>query len=148
MTNWDLFKEMDNLRREVDEAFKHFGMGRFLTPPFLPGVGTADFPRINLSEDANNFYVEALVPGISPADLELNVMQGTLTLSGERKESDAGKGTWHRRERGSGKFLRTIDLPAAVNQDKVEAQYRNGVLMITLPKAESVKAKRISVRAS
>ncbi len=148
MASGDLFREMENLRREVDAAFNHFGAGRLLTSAFLPGIGTGDFPRINLSEDANNFYVEALVPGIEPKDLELNVMQGTLTLSGERNESEAGKRTWHRRERGTGKFLRTIELPTAVNQEKVDAEYRNGILMITLPKAESVKAKRISVRAS
>lgn len=147
MVSWDLFEEMENLRREVDDAFRHFGMGRLLTPTFLPGLGTGDFPRINLSEDENNFYVEALVPGIEPEDLELNVMQGTLTLSGERKESGNDNQTWHRRERGAGKFMRTIELPAALNTERVDAEYRNGVLTVTLPKAEAAKPKKIAVKA-
>lgn len=148
MARWDLFREMDMLRREVDEAFRSFGMGRLLDPAFIPGIGTGDYPRINLSEDDNGFYVEALVPGLEPQDIELNVMQGTLTLSGERKESATNQRTWHRRERGMGKFLRTIELPTAVDADHVSAEYRNGVLAITLPKAEEVKPKKITVRAN
>jgi HSP20 family protein len=147
MANWDLFREMDRLRKEVDSAFNDFGFGRLRTPAFLPGVGSANMPRINLSEDENNFYIEALVPGLDPKDLELSVMQGTITLSGERKEERGANRVWHRRERGAGKFMRTIELPTAVDNEKVEAEYRNGMLLVTLPKAESVKAKRISVKA-
>lgn len=147
MANWDLFREMDELRREIDQAFRGFGMGRFLTPAFLPGIGIGDFPRINLSEDENNFYVEALLPGLDPKDLDLNIMQGALTLSGERKESESGGRTWHRRERGAGKFLRTVELPKAVNPEKVDAEYRNGVLTVTLAKSEEVKPKKISIKA-
>ncbi|KIH77735.1 HSP20 family protein [Geoalkalibacter ferrihydriticus] len=148
MARWDLFREMDMLRREVDEAFRSFGMGQVLNPAFMPGIGTGDYPRINLSEDDNSFYVEALVPGLEPQDIELNVMQGTLTLAGERKEGATNQRTWHRRERGTGKFLRTIELPAAVDSEKVSAEYHNGVVAITLPKAEAVKPKKISVRAN
>ncbi|WP_305046761.1 Hsp20/alpha crystallin family protein [Geoalkalibacter sp.] len=148
MARWDLFREMDMLRREVDEAFRSFGMGQLLGPAFIPGIGTGDYPRINLSEDNDAFYVEALVPGLEPQDIELSVMQGTLTLSGERKEGATNQRTWHRRERGTGKFLRTIELPAAVDSEKVGAEYRNGVLAITLPKAEAMKPKKISVRAN
>jgi len=146
MESWDLFREMENLRREVDRAFSHIGMGRFLSPTFFPGLGTRDFPRINLKEDENCFYVEALVPGIDPQDLDLNIMQGALTISGERKESDVGQRTWHRRERGAGKFLRTIELPKTVNTEQVDAEYRNGILTVTLSKAEEAKPKKIAVK--
>jgi HSP20 family protein len=84
---------------------------------------------------------------MEPKDLELNVMQGTLTLSGERKESGNDNRTWHRRERGAGKFMRTIELPAALNTERVDAEYRNGVLTVTLPKAEAAKPKKIAVKA-
>lgn len=146
MARRDLFREMESLRKEIDNAFGHFGVGRLLSPAFLPGIGTGDYPRINLSEDENNFYLEAMSPGIEPKDLNLSVMQGTVSLSGERKEKMGNERTWHRHERGAGKFMRTIELPMAVNNDKVDAEYRNGMLLITLPKAESVKAKRIEVR--
>lgn len=148
MASWDLFREMDDLRREIDQAFRGFGMGRILSPVFLPGLGTGDFPRLNLSEDENNFYVEALVPGLDPKDLDLNVMQGALTLSGERKENGNDNRTWHRRERGAGRFLRTIEIPMAVNAEKVDAEYRNGILTVTLPKAEEAKPKKIAVKAN
>ncbi|WP_029917357.1 Hsp20/alpha crystallin family protein [Pelobacter seleniigenes] len=147
MAQWDLFQEMDKLRRELDNAFRGVGMG-FTQPSFLPGIGTGDYPRFNLSEDENNYYVEALVPGIDPQDLDLNVMQGTLSLSGERKEHKIENGTWHRHERGAGKFMRSIELPDNIDSGKVDAEYRNGLLLITLPKQEQAKPKKISVRAN
>ena len=146
MAGWDLFQEMDMLRREIDQAFK--GIGRnYLNPSFLPGIGTGDYPRVNLSEDENNYYLEALVPGIDPKDIDLNVMRGTLSLSGERKEDRVEGKTWHRHERGFGKFMRTIELPDAIDSSNVDAEYRNGVLLITLPKPQSVKPKKITVKA-
>jgi len=147
MAGWDLFQEMDMLRREIDQAFR--GVGRnTLSPSFLPGIGTGDYPRINLSEDEESYYIEAVVPGIDPKALDLNLMQGTLTLSGERKADEKAGHTWHRHERGAGKFMRTIELPNSVDGTKVDAEYRNGVLLVTLPKHQSVKPKKISVRAN
>ncbi|HKJ05699.1 MAG TPA: Hsp20/alpha crystallin family protein [Geopsychrobacteraceae bacterium] len=146
MARMDLFREMENLQREIDHTFGHFGVGRRLSPSFLPGIGTGDYPRINLSEDEESFYLEAMSPGINPKELSLNVMQHTLNLSGERKQEKESKCTWHRNERGSGKFMRTIEFPTAINIEKADAEYHNGMLLITLPKAESVKPKRIEIR--
>ncbi|MEJ2201113.1 MAG: Hsp20/alpha crystallin family protein [Desulfuromonadaceae bacterium] len=146
MANWDLFREMDALRREIDEAFRGFGMSQFQRPTFFPGLGTGDFPRINLSEDEHNLYVEALVPGLTPQDLDLNILHGALTLSGERKENGTDHRTWHRRERGNDRFLRTIELPTPVDVAKVDAEYHNGILTVTLPKAEEAKPKKIAVK--
>jgi HSP20 family protein len=146
MTNWDLFQEMDMLRREMDQAFRGLGRGVF-TSSFLPGLGIGGYPRINLSEDEEHYFVEALIPGIDPQDIDLNVMQRTLSLSGEREELENKGYTWHRRERGAGKFMRTIDLSANIDPGKVEAECKNGVLLITLPKVESEKPKKISLRA-
>ncbi len=147
MTGWDLFQEMDMLRREIDQAFRGVGRHSFY-PSFLPGISAGDYPRVNLNEDENNYYIEALVPGIDPKDLDLNLLQGTLTLSGERKASENNGQTWHRHERGNGKFMRTIELPDSVDGSKVDAEYRNGILLITLAKPQSEKPKRISVRAN
>ena len=147
MAGWDLFQEMDMLRREIDQAFRGVGRGT-LNPSFLPGVGTGDYPRVNLSEDEESYYIEAVVPGLDPTDLDLNLMHGTLTLSGERKVDEKKGHTWHRHERGAGKFMRTIELPNSVDGAKVDAQYRNGILLITLPKQPSAKPKKISVRAN
>lgn len=144
MAEFDLFQEMDMLRRELDQVFRGVGGGT----PFLPGIGAGEYPRMNLSEDDNNYYVEALVPGIDPDDLDLNLMRGALTLSGERQEDEDNGRTWHRHERGAGKFMRTLELPDTIDSSKVDAEYRDGVLMITLAKPQSEQPKKISVRAN
>ncbi|MEJ2201958.1 MAG: Hsp20/alpha crystallin family protein [Desulfuromonadaceae bacterium] len=146
MANWDIVHELENLRREIDDVFHGFGTTRGLGPAFLPRVSGREYPCLNLSEDENNLYVEALVPGLEPQHIDLNVMRGSLTIAGERKESGAAGHTWHRRERGSGAFLRSLELPVPVNTERVSAQYRNGILTITLPKVEEVKAKKIAVK--
>jgi HSP20 family protein len=92
--------------------------------------------------------VEAELPGIPKERLELFVHEGNqLTLRGERSAPETGKGVWHRQERGLGRFIRTITLPAAVNADKVQAHFEQGVLTVTLPRAEEAKPRRIPVQA-
>ncbi len=148
MAMWDVLREMENLRRDIDSAFRGFGRPQFGEAGFIPGLGVTEYPQINLAEDSDNIYVEALVPGLDPKDLELTVMRGTLTLQGERKEADGRKKAWHRNERGAGRFLRTVEIPAEVEADKVRAEYRNGVLTATLPKAEMAKPKKIDVKVA
>lgn len=143
----DIFREMESLRREIDSAFRGFGTGNFMEPSFLPGISSRKSPQINMTHDENNFYAEILVPGIDPKDLELTVMRGVLTISGERKETHEEK-TWHRRERGLGKFMRTLDLDCEVDTNKVTAKYENGVLFVTLPKHEDSKPKKVSVKVN
>lgn len=150
MANWDLFREMENLRREFDQAFSGAGFGRLLDPAFMPGLGARRYPRINLREDQDHIYVDALLPGVDPKGLEMTVLRGTLTLAGERKEVEGEQqpSAWHRRERGTGKFLRTVELPVEVDVDKVQADYRNGLLTVRLPKAEAAKPRRIAVKVA
>ncbi len=147
MAMLDLFREMDNLRRDIDTVFRGLGRTTPFEPSFLPGLGAGRHPQINLREDSDSLYVDALVPGIDPKDLELSVLRNTLTLSGVRRELGE-KATWHRNERGSGKFLRTIELPVEVDAAKVKAECRNGVLRVTLPKSEAARPKKISVKPS
>jgi HSP20 family protein len=137
---------MEGLRQEIDDAFKGFGMGRFLEPSFLPGISTARFPQVNLARDTDNLYAEVVLPGLSAKDLELSVMRNVLTLSGERKGEVQTDRIWHRRERGAGKFMRTIDLPTEVDTNKVSAKFQNGLLLVTLPIVEQAKPKKISVK--
>jgi len=146
MNNWNLFREMDQMRREMDEIFNNVGLGKILEPAFLPGIGARRTPRFNLREDENSFYLSALLPGVDPKQLEMNVVGNSLTLSGERPEQviDA-RATWHRRERGAGKFLRTIELPTEVDAGRVAAEYHDGVLEVSLPKAEAAKPKQIAI---
>ncbi len=148
MLTTNLFREMENLRREIDDAFRGVRWGRTFEPEFLPGLGLSSYPQVNLTEDENNLYVEALVPGVDSNDLDLNVMNRTLTLAGERKPVARQGVTIHRNERGDGKFLRTIELPVDIDSRQVKADFSNGVLTVTLPKAEAAKPRKITVKAS
>jgi HSP20 family protein len=147
MTIMDLLREMEGLGREADDLFRSFGPSRTLESSFATALGGRRYPRVNLREDADNLYVEALMPGIDGKTLEMTVLGNTLTISGERKNEVGKKATWHRRERGIGKFMRTLDIPAEVNVDQVRADYKEGMLKVTLPKAPSARPKQIKIKA-
>lgn len=136
------FREMERLRREMNALFDQVDRG--------PRLGLAGgYPAMNAWANADGVIITAELPGIDPDDLEIAVQNNTLTLSGQRgQEALDEEITYHRRERGSGQFQRTFQLPFEVEADEVEASYTNGVLSITLPRAESDKPKKIQVRAS
>jgi HSP20 family protein len=152
MAQWNPFEEMEALRREIDRAFADFGRGEnpLYKVAFLPGIGPRRYPLINLSEDKDRLYIEALTPGVDPKSLNVTVMQNRLTLSGEKSPigSDVKPEAFHRNERASGKFLRTLDLPVEVDDSSVEAEYKNGLLRVTVPKAEKAKPKQITVNVA
>jgi HSP20 family protein len=106
------------------------------------------FPAVNLWEDAGFMYVEAEVPGLDMKDLEITVAGDELTVKGHRETLDAREYTYHRRERGTGEFARTLRLPVEINADQVEATLVDGVLRIKAAKAEAAKARKIKVTAS
>ena len=148
MRNWNLLKELEQLHREIDDVFHGAGLGQLFGQVVEPGYGSRGYPRINLREDADHVYVEALLPGIDPQHVEMNMLGNTLTLSGERSaaEQQSSESLWHRRERGTGTFLRTIELPVDVDVDKIKAESRHGLLRVTLPKAPAAKPKKISIK--
>jgi HSP20 family protein len=152
MATLNPFDEFEQLRREVDRAFEQFGFGSPSTPQvaFLPGVGPRRYPMINLLEDKDNLYVEALTPGLDPKSLNVTVQQNRLTVSGEkiRLPAEAKPEAIHRNERASGRFVRTIDLPVEVSEEGIQAEYRNGLLVATLPKAEKARPKQINVKVA
>ncbi len=147
MRNWDLFREMEQFHRDIDEVFHGTGSGRMFRP-FESDLGGRHFPRVNLREDNDNIYVEALLPGVDPNEVEISMLGNTLTISGERQlAADETNGRiWHRRERSFGKFLRTIELPVNVDVNKINAEAKHGLLRITLPKMAEAKPKRIDIK--
>jgi HSP20 family protein len=103
-------------------------------------------PALDVYEDKDQFVVKAELPGMKKEDIDVSLHKGSLTISGERKsESEGTEGGVYRSERYFGRFQRTLDLPASVEMDKVAAEYRDGILSLTLPKAEEAKPKQISV---
>ncbi|MEM9522520.1 MAG: Hsp20/alpha crystallin family protein [Pseudomonadota bacterium] len=107
------------------------------------------FPALNVWQNAETAAVTAELPGVEPSDIEMTVKDNVITLSGERKAPEVAQGTtWHRRERGYGKFTRTIHLPFEADTDKVEARFRNGVLQIVVGRAEKDKPRQIKIEAA
>lgn len=149
MASWDVFRELDNLRRDMDEAFRGAGIYRPLTSAFLSPAGARRFPLVNFSEDEGHVYVDALVPGVDPRETDLTVLRNTVTISGERKPFVEQKGQIvHRSELGSGRFSRTLELPVDIDPNKVNAEYRDGIMRISLAKAEHAKPKKIAISLS
>ena len=104
------------------------------------------YPLINVSQDGENYYVRSEIPGVNLEDLEVSVTGRSLTVAGERKfEAAEPKVNYHRRERQSGKFRRQFNLPTDLDTEKVQAQYRHGILMLVLPKAESAKPRKVAI---
>jgi HSP20 family protein len=143
---------MEALRRDIDRAFNHAGIANepLFRTAFLPGRAARRYPLINLSEDHDYVYIEALAPGVDPSTVDLAVLRNVLTISGEKRRhpEDIKPEAFHRSERAAGKFVRTIELPAEVDADHVKAEYKHGIFMMTLPKAASSKPKQINVRVS
>lgn len=133
-------QEMERLRNEMNQLFADFFPGRM----GISRVGV--FPALNMTEDANNIYIRAELPGIKPEAMDISVEGETLTLRGERKLGEPEGVSYHRRERESGRFRRIVTLPSRINPDSVEASFKDGVLKIVLPKAEEARPKQIEVK--
>jgi HSP20 family protein len=104
-------------------------------------------PSVDVWQDSEAVFAELDLPGVNPADLDVTVTDGNvLTIQGERKTGEVEKEAWVRRERGHGKFARTVELPFPVDASKVEAKYEAGVLRVTLPKSEAAKPRKIAVK--
>jgi HSP20 family protein len=117
--------------------------------PFLKAQGLRSagvFPAVNIYDDGESFLVRAEIPGVDKDGLEVTVKSDQLTVRGERKiASVKGKASYHRRERESGQFRRTVTLPQPVDADKISANYKNGVLEVTLPRLAEAQPRKISI---
>jgi HSP20 family protein len=110
---------------------------------------TRAYPAVNLWEDDDNIFAEAELPGLNEENLEIFVSDhNQLTIQGERKLDENQRGSWHRRERGFGRFSRVFTLPAPVDAESVEARLESGVLTLTLPKSVAAKPRKIAVKAN
>jgi HSP20 family protein len=115
----------------------------------LDGPARRVFPAVNLWQGPEAVTVTAELPGMEPGDIEISVKDDLLTLSGERKAPAVPDGAhWHRRERGFGKFSRTIRLPFAAREDRIDARMAHGVLRIAIARPEELKPKKIEIKAA
>lgn len=135
-----IWQEMDQLQREMNRLFDATSTGRVINSP--------SYPAINIWTNEEGQLISAEMPGIHPDDIDIDVTGDALSISGERKPHEVTKeARYHRRERNYGAFSRTIQLPFMVDTNKVEANFKNGVLLIALPRAEAGKPKKITIKS-
>lgn len=130
------------LRDEMDRLFEDF----FENVPSVGPFGRRAFPAFNIWEEDAKLYLEAELPGLKLDDIELYMDGNELTVKGQRQDAGDEGVSFHRRERGVGPFSRVVRLPVEVDAEKVEATLRDGVLTITLPKAQAALPRRIEVK--
>ena len=144
-----VWNEIETMWNEVDRALTSLR----LTPAVAgPEQGSGSYPSIRLHEGPDAFYVEAMVPGVDPETLKLSVVRRTLTLAGEKTspvaETDAEPKVFHRRERLAGRFERRLNLPVAVDTEKVSARYADGLLSVTLPRLAQDTPRQVTIQAA
>ncbi len=132
------FQELDQMRRKMDQL-----MG---STPFATCRNANVFPPVNVSEDQDNFYLQAELPGVGSNNLDLQADAKSVAISGKRDTAgDKENFKYHRRERSAGQFSRMIALSGEIESAKVTAKLENGILLLTLPKAEAVKPRQITI---
>jgi len=145
IVRWRPYREVSGLQSEMNRLIENF-FGRTEA-----GEGEASFPtwgpRVDIHEMEEKYLFEVEIPGVDKADVKLSVKDDTLTIEGEKKyaHDDQEGCNCHRQERVFGKFRRAFTMPTAVEADKITANYKNGVLLVELPKKEAAKPKEISI---
>ena len=145
LSNWPTLDRWSNLRDELNSLFDL---------PFLSNFNRQDLfsgwsPALDLYQNNDNLIAVVELPGMRKEDIEISLHDGILTIGGERKsETNANGENATRTERFTGKFRRSITLPTRVDANKVNATYKDGILTVTLPKAEEAKPKQIQVNVS
>lgn len=138
---FDPFSEMQRLQREMHRIYNALTDSQEASRP--AGV----YPHLNITEDEDNYYVRAELPGVNPEDIEITTQDNDLIINGERKIPLEGEEvSYHRREREARSFRRITSLPTHFESGKVAAVCKNGLLTITLPKAAAAKARQIDVK--
>lgn len=130
------FNTLYDLPRTIEKFFDE------LWSPLEISQRRMAYPPINIAEDENNIYVVVELPGVDVNDLDLTISDKSLILKGERKSDE---GEYIRQERPIGKFQRIINFNVDIQRDNIKAKMKNGILEITLPKAEEVKPKKIQI---
>lgn len=135
---FDPLRELFRLQRDMNRLFGE-----------STGPAAGEYPAINLWTGDNDVVLTAELPGVEPDDLDISVKERTLTIRGTRKADTLQEGeTCHRQERGVGSFVRNVQLPFTIDENRIEAKLDKGVLHLTLPRAEAEKPRKIDVKTA
>lgn len=144
LMRWEPAREMMTLREAMDRLFDD----AFTRPLSVRDGWTMASPAIDMYQTDNEVVVRASIPGIKADEVQIDVTGDVLTLKGEVKQEEERKDrAWHIREQRFGSFERSVALPTSVKSDQAEAVFENGILTITLPKADEVKPRTINIQA-
>ncbi|MDH3973254.1 MAG: Hsp20/alpha crystallin family protein [Deltaproteobacteria bacterium] len=144
IVKWDPFKDMITLRDRMDRLFED-SLARLRGGEDDMGH-SAWAPAVDIYETADTLVIKAEIPGVEKEDISVEVKENALYLKGERKfEKEVKEENYHRMERSYGSFKRIFQLPTSVDEDKIKANFKDGVLEINIPKAEETKTKQINV---
>ncbi|HEY3305196.1 MAG TPA: Hsp20/alpha crystallin family protein [Candidatus Binatia bacterium] len=143
LVRWEPFEGLPSIQSRINDLFEDT-LGSRLTR--AAANGAVWYPPVDILESKEAYLIRAELPGMKKEDFNVEVKEGTLTLSGERKVEEPVNGVeYHRVERLAGKFTRSFYLPQTVKQDAIKATYRDGILEVYVPKAEEAKPKQITV---
>jgi HSP20 family protein len=145
IVRWEPFRDLMTTQREFDRLFREA-----FSPAMGEGEATRTWaPPVDIYENGDNLVLKAELPGVKPEEVEVRVEDNTLYLKGERKfEKEVKEQNYHRIERAYGTFTRSFSLPNSVDSEKVAADYKDGVLTLTMPKREESKPKTIKINVS
>lgn len=137
--------ELSNVQREINRLFDNFFHGDVQADDsFFSSVWT---PAVDIAEQDDQYVVKVELPGVNKDDVKITLESNILTIRGEKKqEKEIKEDNYHRMERSYGSFQRSFTLPATVKSDKIDAGFKDGILTISLPKAEEAKPKQIEVK--
>jgi HSP20 family protein len=137
----DIFAELERLQRDIQQAFD--------VEPNIRGIGRGAYPALNVGGTPQSMELYAFAPGLEPSSIEVHLERGVLTIAGERQADlpDDGKSTIHINERFAGRFRRVVSLPEDdINPSGVNAEYRDGVLHVSIKRRESAQPRRIAIQ--
>ena len=143
ISRWDPFRDLSMLQDRMNRLFDDAGRGWHGDEP---SATTSWSPAVDIYETENEIMVQAELPGVDRKDIGLNLENNVLTLKGERRfEKETKQENYHRIERSYGAFSRSFSIPAIVDEEKIRADYKDGILKIALPKKEQVRPKQIRI---
>jgi HSP20 family protein len=148
MSRWNPFREMEEMNERLNRAFGRSMLTRDIDHSGKDALVGFDWaPSVDITETPEEFQIKAELPEVRKEDVKVRVEDGVLSISGERKqEKEEQNKKWHRVERSYGSFMRTFTLPANVDETKLRADYKDGVLTMRLPKSENTKPKSVEVK--
>lgn len=149
IVKWNPARELLNMEREFNKLFNSFGrrFGQSESDSKEEYENAVWMPLTDITEDKENYFVMLDLPGVSKEDVKVSYADGQLSISGERKQEKESKDSkYHRVERAYGKYYRSFTLPQQVKEDKIEAEFKDGQLTVTVPKAGEAKPKELEIK--